>query len=145
MVLVEVEPVEYKKKGMTVWKYSEINTYLIDIWGRSQGLEDALNELIPKNGHWEVVEKDGDYYATYVKSNGKKQPTLVIDDSGTILCDEGDWNALDHQYIRHQASILVSLLKKLRLTKTAKKYFSFNKYGDQIREDIPNFYNKKLK
>jgi hypothetical protein len=141
---VEVEPVEYKKNGITVWKYSEIDTYQIEIMGGARGLKDCLNSLIPTNGHWEVDERDDDYYATYVKSDGTRQPTLIIDSSGTILCDEKNWKKLDHQYIRHQASILVSLLKKLRLIATAKKYFSFRKYGDQIREDIPDFYHKKL-
>lgn len=145
MGFIEVEPVEYKKKGMTVWKYSQIDTYQIEVMGGARGLKDCLNSLIPTNGHWEVVESNDDYCATYVKSDGTRQPSLIIDDGGTILCDEKDWNRLDHQYIRHQASILISLLKKLRLTATAKKYFSFNKYGDQIKEDIPDFYYTKLK
>ena len=144
MGFIEVEPVEHKKNGITVWKYSQIDTYQIDVWGGARGLKDCLNSLIPTNGHWEVEEKDGDYYATYVKSDGTKQPTLIIDDGGTILCDEKDWSKSDHQYIRHQASILISLLKKLRLTATATKYFSFNKYGEQIKEDIPDFHYTKL-
>jgi hypothetical protein len=141
----DVEPVEYKKNGMTVWKYSDIDTYLIDIMGGARGLADCLNGLIPKTGHWEVKEDNGDYSLTYVMKDGARKPTLIIDDGGRIQCDENDWNSLDHQYIRHQASILISLLKKLRLTGTAKKYFSFNKYGEKIKEDIPDFYSKKLR
>ena len=132
----EVEPVEYKKKGETVWYYDEINYFKISLIGYD-GLEEILNKRA-KKGQWKVTEEEECFYLKFVMKDIIK-PLLIISESGEIFSSKKQWDTLDHAYIRHQAGILIGILHRERLVKRARhRYFSYNKYGEQIKEEIPS-------
>ena len=135
---VPVDPAEgwKSKNGIRAYYYDHIRVY--DFFS-DRYIERQMNNHL--GGNKVTVIQDDDYY--HFQYEGK--PRLSISKlDGMIFTTEDIWNNNDHLYVMHQAAILLDILNKLGFVegRLRKRYFSFNKYGKEIIENIPSIYIK---